>query len=175
MSIYMAKVTPRERAKTMAYGVGLGTIGMAAYHIPPKKNRYIEEAFNVVRNEALDNIDGLNESALALTKNNRLSAEQKVFLSRLGVNETLADIDAKVRALKDSITDTDTIKNLKQGFADTFDACKKNVVERDDISRKAFRNIKLKNLAWGAGIGMVTGVVLGVMKAVKEPQLSYFE
>ena len=42
--------------------------------------------------------------------------------------------------------DTVTIKNLKQNFAATFDACKKNVVERDDISMRAFRNIKLKNL-----------------------------
>jgi hypothetical protein len=170
----MAKVTPRERAKAMAYGVGLGTIGMAAYHIPPTKNRYIEEAFNVVRKEALDNIDGLNESALALTKNNRLSSEQKVFLSRLGVNETLVDIDTKVKSLKDSITDTVTIKNLKQNFAATFDACKKNVVERDDISMRAFRNIKLKNLAWGASIGAITGYVIGMMKS-KDPQLSYFE
>ena len=174
MSIYMAKVTPRERAKAMAYGAGLGTVGMLAYHIPPTKNRYIEEAFNVVRNEALDNIDGLNESALALTKNNRLSADQKVFLSRLGVSESLTDIDAKVKSLKDSITDTDTIKILKQGFSDAFEVCKKNVVERDDISRKAFRNIKLKNLAWGASIGAVIGYVLGIFKS-KDPQLSYFE
>ena len=92
----------------------------------------------------------------------------------MGVSETLNDIDDKVKALKESITDPDTIKNLKQGFADSFEACKKNVVERDDISMKAFRKIRWTNLAWGAGIGMITGYVIGMIKA-KDPQLSYFE
>ena len=174
MSIYMANITPRERSKALAYGAGLGTVGMLAYHLPVTKSRYVADAFNVVRNEALDNIDGLNESALELTKNNRLKPEQKLFLSRLGVSETLADIDDKVKALKESITDPDTIRDLKQGFADTFEACKKNVVERDDISMKAFRKIRWTNLAWGAGIGMITGYVLGIMKA-NEAQRSYFE
>lgn len=174
MSIYMANITPRERSKAVASGLGLGTVGMLAYHLPVTKGRYVSDAFNVVRNEALDNIDGLNESALELTKNSRLKPEQRLFLSRLGVSETLGDIDNKVKALKESITDPDIIKDLKQGFADTFEVCKKNVVERDDISMKAFRKIRWTNLAWGAGIGMITGYVLGIMKA-NEAQRSYFE
>ena len=174
MSIYMANITPRERSKAFASGLGLGTVGLLAYHLPITKGRYVSNAFSVVRNEALANIDGLNESALELTKNNRLKPEQKLFLSRLGVSENLADIDAKVKVLKESITDADTIKAMKQGFADTFEACKKNVVERDDISMKAFRKIRWTNLAWGASIGMITGFVIGMMKA-KDPQLSYFE
>jgi hypothetical protein len=174
MSIYMANVTPRERSKAMAYGLGLGTAGMLTYYLPINKGRYVEAAFNVVKNEALDNIDGLNESALALTKHNKVTPEQKIFLTRLGVNESLADIDAKVKSIKDSITDADTIKAMKQGFADTFEVCKKNVVERDAISMKAFQKIRWTNLAWGAGIGLVTGFVMGMLKA-KDPQLSYFE
>ena len=174
MSISVANITPRERSKAVASGLGLGTVGMLVYHLPVTKSRYVSDAFNVVRNEALDNIDGLNESALELTKNNRLKPEQKLFLSRLGVAETLADIDAKVISLKESITDADTIKAMKQGFADTFEACKKNVVERDDISMKAFRKIRWTNLAWGAGIGLVTGYVLGIIKA-NQAQHSYFE
>lgn len=170
----MAKVTPRERSKAFAYGAGLGTVGMLAYHLPVTKNRYVSEAFNVVRNEALDNIDGLNETALEITKNNRTTPKQKIFLTRLGVSEDLVEIDTKIKSLKDSITDTDVIKNLKQSFADAYDVCKKNVVERDAISMKAFSRIRWANLAWGAGIGMLTGYVIGMMKA-KDPQLSYFE
>ena len=174
MSIYMANVTPRERSKAMAYGLGLGTAGMLAYHLPISKCRYVNTAFNVVRNEALDNIEGLNDTALSLVKNNRVTPEQKIFLARLGVPENLGDIDTKVKALKDSITDTATIKNLKEGFANAFETCKKNVVERDAISMKAFKKIRWTNLAWGAGIGVVLGFVMGMIKA-KDPQLSYFE
>ena len=174
MSIYMANITQREKCKALAYGAGLGTVGMLAYHLPVTKSRYVSDAFNVVRNEALDNIDGLNESALELTKNRSLKPEQRLFLSRLGVPETLADIDDKVKSLKESITDPDIIKDLKQGFADSFEACKKNVVERDDISMRAFKKIRWTNLAWGVGIGAITGFVIGMIKA-KDPQLSYFE
>ena len=174
MPIYSTNITPRERSKAISSGVGLGTVGMLAYHLPVTKGRYVSEAFNVVKNEALDNIAGLDEVALELTKRNRTTPEQKVFLSRLGVAEDVVDIDNKVRALKESITDTDTIKNLKQSFADAFDVCKKNVVERDAISMKAFKNIRWTNLAWGAGIGLVTGYVLGIINA-KNSQTSYFE
>ncbi len=174
MSIYMANVTPREKSKAMAYGAGLGTVGMLAYHLPVSKNRYVDAAFNVVKNEALDNIDALNSSALSLTSRGKVSAEQKVFLSQLGVAEDVVAINTKVADLKTSITDSVTIKSLKQGFADTFEACKKNVVERDAISMKAFKNIRWTNLAWGAGIGLVLGNVIGMVKA-KDPQLSYFE
>ena len=149
MSIYMANITPRERSKAMAYGTGLGTVGMLAYHLPVTQSRYVNAAFDVVKNEALDNIDGLNDTALSLTKHNNVTPEE-------------------------SITDPDTIKLMKQGFADSFEVCKKNVVERDAVSMKAFKKIKWTNLAWGASIGAILGFVMGMIKA-KDPQLSYFE
>ena len=174
MSIYMANITPRERSKAMAYGTGLGTVGMLAYHLPVTQSRYVNAAFDVVKNEALDNIDGLNDTALSLTKHNKVTPEQKIFLTRLGVSEDLVAIDTKVKSLKESITDPDTIKLMKQGFADSFEVCKKNVVERDAVSMKAFKKIKWTNLAWGASIGAILGFVMGMIKA-KDPQLSYFE
>ena len=174
MSIQMSNITPREHSKARAAAAGMGTLGMLAYYLPVTKGRYVEAAYNVVRNDTLDNIDSLNSSALSLTKKGKVNAEQRLFLSQLGLNEDILSINTKISQLKDSISDATTIKNLKQGFADSFEVCKKNVVERDAISMKAFNKIRWTNFAWGVGIGALTGYVLGLLKA-KDSNSSYFE
>lgn len=174
MSIYMANVTQREKAKAAAYGAGLGTLGMLAFHIPPSKNRYVETAFNVFKDEAADNIENLNSSALTITEGKNLSGEQKLFLSQFGVNEDVVEINSKIKTIKDSITDTDSIKNLRQTFVDTFGTFKKNPAARDALSIKVFNRIRWSNFAWGVGLGVVLGVALGLLR-VQDPKMSYFE
>lgn len=152
-------ITPRER--TQAYGAGavLGMAGMCAYYLPVTKDRFVRTAFDVVKNDAEDKIDMLNQAALAKSRDN-LKPEQKVFLSQLGVAEDVGAINNKIANLKHSITDSVAVKNLKQGFADSFADCKKSEVLRDAISSKAFSKIHWTNFTWGAVIGFVLGNVL---------------
>ncbi len=152
-------ITPRERTKAMAAGTGLAVAGMSAYYLPVRENRFIRTAFNVVEDEARDTVELLNDSALAISKNG-LKPEQKLFLSQLGVAEDLTAINTKIADLKKSVTDKDIVKNLKQGFADSFKDCKNSEILRDSVATKAFSRIRWTNFAWGAGIGFVLGNVL---------------
>lgn len=158
MSMNMS-ITPRERTKAMAAGTGLAVVGMSAYYLPVRENRFVRAAFNVVENEACDTVDLLNESALAISKNN-LKQEQKLFLSQLGVAENLTAINDRIADLKNSVTDKDLVRDLKQSFADSFRDCKNSEILRDTVAVKAFKKIRWTNFAWGAGIGFVLGNVL---------------
>lgn len=158
MSMNMS-ITPRERTKAMAAGTGLAVVGMSAYYLPVRENRFVRAAFNVVENEACDTVDLLNESALAISKNN-LKQEQKLFLSQLGVAENLTAINDRIADLKNSVTDKDLVRDLKQSFADSFRDCKNSEILRDTVAVKAFKRIRWTNFAWGAGIGFVLGNVL---------------
>ena len=161
MSMNMS-ITPRERTKAMAAGTGLAVVGMSAYYLPVRENRFVRAAFNVVENEARDTVDLLNESALAISKNS-LKQEQKLFLSQLGISENLTAVNAKISDLKKSVTD------LKQGFADSFKDCKNSEILRDSVAVKAFKRIRWTNFAWGAGIGFVLGNVLSKISSSSTP------
>lgn len=154
-------VTPRERTIAMGTGAVLGMAGMSAYYLPITKDRFIKTAFNIVKNETEDKIEILNETALAKSRNN-LKPEHKLFLSQLGIAEDVDVINNKIADLKYSITDNTVVKNLKQGFADSFADCKKSEVFRDALSSKAFNKIHWTNFGWGAVIGFVLGNVLGM-------------
>ncbi len=167
MSISNISITPRERAQSMGTGAVLGLAGMSAYYLPVTKDRFVRTAFNIVKNEAQENIETLEESAISLSKKN-LNHEQKLFLSRLGVSEDIGAINSKIAALKHSITDDTIIKNLKQGFADSFADCKKSEVLRNAVSSKAFSKIHWSNFAWGAAIGFILGNVLGMQIGPKQ-------
>ena len=167
MSMNMS-ITPRERTKAMAAGTGLAVVGMSAYYLPVRENRFVRAAFNVVENEARDTVDLLNESALAISKNS-LKQEKKLFLSHLGISENLTAVNAKISDLKKSVTDKDLVKNLKQGFADSFKDCKNSEILRDSVAVKAFKRIRWTNFAWGAGIGFVLGNVLSKISSSSTP------
>lgn len=155
-------ITPRERAQATGTGAVLGMVGMSAYYLPVTKDRFIRTAFNIVKNETQDSIEILNGAAMAKSANTSLKAEQKLLLSQLGLSDDLGAINNKIADLKNSITDNTVVKNLKQGFADSFADCKKNEVLRDVVSSKAFNKIHWTNFAWGAAIGFVLGHVLGI-------------
>lgn len=157
-------ITPRERTKATALGTGFGIAGMSAYYIPVSKGRFVRAAYSVVRDDALDKIDLLNEAAISATKGS-LKAEQEVILDELEVGHSAPDIIAKIKELTKSITDSDIVKNLKEGFATAFEDCKKSEVMRDPIATRAIKRVKWGNFGWGAGIGFVLGSSLGILNA----------
>lgn len=164
-------VTPRERTKAMGVGAVLGMAGMSAYYLPVTKDRFVRTAFDVVKNEAEESIELLNEAALAKSVD-KLKPEHKLFLSQLGVAEDVGAINSKILNLKNSITDNTLVKNLKQGFADSFADCKKSEVLRDAVSSKAFNKIHWTNFGWGAAIGFVLGNVLSMQLDKSDSQSS---
>ena len=167
MSMSMS-ITPRERTKAMAAGTGLAVVGMSAYYLPVSENRFVRAAFNVVEDEARDTVELLNDSALAISKD-KLKPDQKLFLSQLGVAEDITAINAKIADLKNSVTDKNLVKTLKQGFADSFKDCKNSEILRDSTAVKAFKRIRWTNFAWGAGIGFVLGNVLSKLSNSSNP------
>lgn len=161
-------ITPREQTRAMAAGTGLAILGMSAYYLPVSENRFVKAAFSVVEDEACDTVELLNESALSISKNN-LKPDQKLFLSQLGVAEDITAINAKIADLKNSVTDKNLVKTLKQGFADSFKDCKKSEILRDSVASKAFSRIRWTNFAWGAGIGFLLGNALSKIRSSSTP------
>lgn len=153
-----------DNRKSMAMGAGLGVVGMSAYYLPITKNRFVRNAFDVTKGIAEDKLEILNDSALELTKRGQLSGDKAIFLRELGVAEDLDSISRKCSEIKNTITDSDSVKNMKKTFADSFKDMKKNESLIDNISAKAFSKIRWTNFCWGAGIGFVFGNVLGATK-----------
>ncbi len=154
-------ITERERSKAIGTGAVLGMAGMTAYYLPIARDRFVRTAYSIVKNNAEDKIETLNDAAIALGRNN-LRTEHKVFLAQEGVAETIDAINGKIAELKHSITDKDTVKALKQNFADNFATFKKTEALADPISSKALQTIKWRNFGWGAAIGFVLGTVIGM-------------
>lgn len=151
-----SSMSPSSKATAALFTVA----GMGAYYLPVTKDRFVRTAFDIVKNQTEDTIDQLNDAALALTKG-KLSAEDKVFLSQNGVAETTDAINTKIADLTKSITDSDIVKNMKQGFADNFKDFKKSEALMDTVASKAFSKIRWSNFYWGAGIGFIIGSALG--------------
>ena len=150
----------------VAGGAGLGLVGMSAYYLPITKERFVETAFSLAKDDANDSVEKLNDSALALTKG-RLNAEQKLYLSQEGLAEDVVAINGKIKQLKESVTEDSNVKALKEKYADMFADCKKDCTLRDSLATRAFKHIKWINFAWGVAIATVLGAVLGATKSSK--------
>lgn len=161
MSINTPVITPRERTHAIGSGVLLGLAGMSAYYLPVTKDRFVRNSYDVVKNKAKTNIELLDEAALAIS-GKKLNNEQKLFLSQLGVSEDVVSINSKVAELKKTLTDGDTVKQLKQKFLENFKDFKKSEALVDPVSIKALQKIRWANFAWGAVIGFVLGNVIGL-------------
>lgn len=160
MSISFQGVQPSQnKSKAIGAGAVLGLVGMNAYFLPVTKDRFVRTAFAVTKEMAEDKIDLLNESAIQIT-NKKLHPENKIFLSQLGISENLDEINAKCVELKNSITDSTIVKNLKQSFEDNFKTFKKSEASMDNVASKAFSRIRWTNFGWGAAIGFILGSVL---------------
>lgn len=149
-----------DRAKPIGSGVVLGLAGMSAYYLPVTKDRFVRNAYDVVKENAEADIEQLKNAAISASSG-RLKPEQKLLLSQHGVAESFDAINNKITDLKRIITDNDYIKTIKQGFADNFADYKKSEALMDTVASKAFQKIRWTNFAWGAGIGLLLGMALG--------------
>lgn len=161
MSIDMPSITPRERAHAIGTGAVLGLVGMSAYHLPITKNRFVRNSYDIVKDNAKNDIEMLDEAALAISGNN-LKNEHKLFLKQMGVSESVDSINSKVVELKKTLTDPDTVKQMKEGFLENFKNFKKSEALVDPISIKALQKIRWTNFTWGAVIGFVLGNVISM-------------
>lgn len=149
----------------LGMGATLGVVGMSAYYLPVTKNRFIRTAYDIRKEMSEDKIELLNKSAEEISKK-KLSAESKIFLKDIGVNENVDDIANKCAELKKTFTDDNLVKTMKKYYADNFKNFKKSEALMDTVSSKAFSRIKWRNLGWGAAIGFILG---SVASSVKQP------
>lgn len=148
----------QNRTKAIGAGAVLGMVGMNAYFLPVTKDRFVRNAFNIIKEDTQDTLDILNESAVQIANKN-LKAKNKLFLSQIGLDETIDAINAKCIDLKNSITDKVSVKNTKQFFENNFKDFKKSEALMDDIASRAFSRIKWTNFTWGTAIGFILGAV----------------
>lgn len=160
----------QDRSKSIGTGAVLGIVGMGAYYLPITKDRFVRTAFDIVKNDAEDKVELLNKAAVEITEK-KLKPENKLFLSQLGISETVDAINAKCIELTKSITDKDSVKAMKKDFDDNFKMYKKSEALMDNVPSQAFSKIRWTNFGWGAAIGFVLGAVLGSVGGANNNQL----
>ena len=101
-----ASVSPRS--KRIGATVLGGLLGMTCYYLPVNKDLFVGTAFSVARKNAEKNIKALEIAADEISKN-KLTNENKIFLTQMGVSENLQSIAQKCKELKESITDKDKV------------------------------------------------------------------
>ena len=139
-----------------------GMLGMTCYYLPISKDTFVNTAFSVTRKNAENDIKILTQAAEEIHKK-KLSDENKIFIRRLGVAETLDDIGQKCKDLRESVTDPTTVKALKKDFADNFTKYKKDASLMDTVAAKAMSNIKWNGFKWGMGIGAALGAAISLI------------
>ncbi len=149
-----------NNGKVLGTGVAAGVVGMSAYYLPVTKDRFVREAYNIVKEDTEDQLKVFNEVAAAKLSG-RIKTEHKLLLSQYGIPDDLTAINNKISDLRKNILDNNVVKNIKQGFADNFKDYRTSEALMDVTASKAFRNIKWRSFAWGTGIGFVLGCVLG--------------
>lgn len=159
MSMNISGYQNSNKSKAIGAGAVLGMVGMNAYFLPVKKDRFVRTAFNIVKEETQDKLDMLEDSAIQITNKN-LKPKNKLFLSQLGLDENIDVINAKCIELKNYITDKMSVKDIKQFFEDNFKTFKKSEASMDDVASRAFSRIKWTNFTWGTVIGFILGAVL---------------
>ena len=150
----------QDRAKLIGTGSVGAVAGMSAYYLPVRKDSFVRNDYEIIKNNSEEKILKFNEAAMNISSGNRLKAEQRLFLSQEGIAETVADINAKVNDLRKIIIDNNHIKTVKEDLANNFANFKKSEALRDAVASKSFQKIRWTNFAWGAGIGFVLASVL---------------
>jgi len=149
-----------SNGKIFGTGIAAGVAGMTAYYLPVTKDRFVREAYNIVKEDTEDQLKLFNEVAEAKLSG-KLRTEHKLLLTQHGIADDLTAINDKISELRKNILDSTVVKNIKQGFADNFNDYKTSEALMDVTASKAFRNIKWRNFAWGTGIAFVLGCVFG--------------
>ena len=68
---------------------------MSAYYLPVRKDRFVRNAYDIMKEQSEEKILKLNEVALNLSDGGRLKPEQRLFLSQEGVTETFDAVNTK--------------------------------------------------------------------------------
>ncbi len=167
--VSMTPIAKRPSEKSRRVGATLmgGMLGMTCYYLPISKDTFVNSAFRVTRKNAEKDIKTLTLAAEEISKN-KLSEENRIILKEMSVAENLSAISEKCKELKESITDPDTVKNLKKSFADNFKKYKKDASLMDSVTSKAMSNIKWNGFKWGMGIGAVLGAALSLITAKEQ-------
>lgn len=158
---YFQRPTVSERSKRIGATLLGGMAGMTCYYLPISRDTFVNEAYRVTKNNAKRDIKALNLAADELSKK-RLSNESKILLNSIGVDENFDAIKNKCKALQESVTLPDAVKNMKKNFADNFKSYKKDASLMDTVTQKAMSNIKWNGFKWGMGIGAVLGASLSL-------------
>lgn len=155
-----ASVSPRS--KRIGATVLGGLLGMTCYYLPVNKDLFVGTAFSVARKNAEKNIKALEIAADEISKN-KLTNENKIFLTQMGVSENLQSIAQKCKELKESVTDKDKVKALKKDFADNFKKYVKDESLMDTVTSKAMSTLRWNGFKWGMTIGGLLGAALSLL------------
>ena len=155
-----ASVSPRS--KRIGATVLGGLIGMTCYYLPVNKDLFVGTAFNVARKNTEKDIKALEIAADEISKN-KLTNENKIFLTQMGVSENLQSIAQKCKELKEAITDKAKVLALKKDFADNFKNYKNNESLMDTVTSKAMSTLRWNGFKWGMAIGALLGASLSLL------------
>lgn len=139
-----------------------GLIGMMAYYLPVKKDSFVQQAFDIAKNDADEKIVALRNIAEEVGQNN-VSTQSKMVLQDMGLAEDVVEITNKCSEIDKTVTDPVSVKALKEDFSRNFDSYKKNSALMDNTCAGAFKAIKKSKFVWGIGIGSAIGLALSLL------------
>jgi len=139
-----------------------GMIGMNAYYLPVTKDSFVQTAFELKKNEAVDQINTLKNIADEVEKN-KVSTQSKMILTDMALPEDVTEISNKCSQIEKNVTEPDIVKAFKENLSRNFDSYKKNSALMDNTCTEAFKSIKWGKFRWGMGIGAAIGLALGLV------------
>ncbi len=157
---------PTSRSGQIKRAIGMtmtgGLIGMTAYYTPVKKDAFIQKAFDITKNDADEKIVALRNIAEEVEQNN-VSTQSKMVLQDMGLTEDVVQITDKCSEIDKKVTDSTSVKALKDDFSRNFDSYKKNSSLMDNTCAGAFKAVKKSKFAWGVGVGAAIGLALSLL------------
>lgn len=153
-----------SKKKLLGLTVAGGLIGMNSYYLPVTKDVFINRAFELTKEEVVNQINALKRIAIEVEKQ-KVSTQSKMILQEMGLPEDIVVIANKCIELDKKICDPSEVLALKSNFSSNFKTYKKDVSQMDNISAEAFKAIKRNKFRWGLGIGAGIGLVLGLLSS----------
>ena len=157
---------PISRAASIKRAIGMtmtgGLIGMTAYYTPVKKDAFVQQAFDITKNEADEKIVALRNIAEEVAQNN-VSTQSKMVLQDMSLSEDVVAITNKCSEIDKKVTDSTSVKALKDDFSRNFDSYKKNSALMDNTCAEAFKAVKKSKFRWGVGVGAAIGLALSLL------------
>lgn len=155
-----------SRSGTIRNAVGMtmagGLIGMTAYYLPVQKGSFVQQAFDITKKEAEEEIVTLKNIAEEVTQN-KVTTQSKMILQDMGLTEDVVQITNKCSEIDKKVTDSVSVKSIKDDFSRNFEAYKKNSALMDNTCAEAFKAVKKNKFTWGLGIGAAIGLALSLL------------